>query len=197
MRYSLILLIICSLLSACQSSPRKNFYLLNAMPVEQTDQAAEITTLVGIGPVEVAEYLNRLHMVYEANDGSLVLADNDYWAEPLREGIPRIIGLNLTARDTRRGMVNFPWRRDNKPDYSLRLALHSLHRIGGEAYINATWELMDVNERSSLLRRHFIRRVPVTSGARPLAQAYSQLLAELSADMDQALLQHTHPRRSD
>lgn len=193
MRYSFILLLICSLLGACQSSPRKNFYLLNATPVEQTEQATEITTLIGIGPVEVAEYLNRLHMVYEANDGSLVLADNDYWAEPLREGIPRIIGLNLTARDPHRGMVKFPWRRDSEPDYSLRLALHSLHRIGSEAYINATWELVDVNERNSLLRRHFIRRIPVASGARALAQAYSQLLAELSADMDQALTQHTQP----
>lgn len=196
MRYSFILLLICSLLGGCQSSPRKNFYLLNATPVEQSEQTAEITTLIGIGPVEVAEYLNRLHMVYEASDGSLVLADNDYWAEPLREGIPRIIGLNLTARDPHRGMVNFPWRRDSKPDYSLRLALHSLHRTGSDAYINATWELVDVNERNSLLRRHFIRRIPVASGARALAQAYSQLLAELSADMDQALIQHTQ-RRSD
>lgn len=193
MRNLFILLTVCSLLGACQSSPRKNFYLLSAAPAEQSNNT-EVTTLIGIGPVEVAEYLNRLHMVYEAEDGSLVMADNDYWAEPLREGIPRVIGLNLTARDASRSVVNFPWRRDSKPDYSLRVAVHSLHRVGSDAYINATWELVDVNERTSLLRRHFIRRQPVAVGPRALAQAYSQLLADLSTSMDQALTQHT--RRS-
>ena len=195
-RYPIILLIVCSLLAACQSSPRKNLYLLSAAPMEQVEGAGEIETLVGIGPIEVAEYLNRLHLVYEADSGSLVLADNDYWAEPLREGIPRVIGLNLTARDPRRGIVNFPWRRDMKPEFSLRVTLHSLHRVEGTAYINATWELVDVSARASLLRRHFIRQIPVTAGARSLAQAYSQLLAELAAEMDQALV-HQTPSRSD
>lgn len=190
MRYSLILIIACAMLSACQSSPRKNYYLLNATAAPQTENSTEIQTLVGVGPVEVAEYLNRLHMVYEAGDGSLVLASNDYWAEPLREGIPRVIGLNLVARDPTRGIVSFPWRRDSKPVHSVRLVVHSLHRVGDEAYMNATWELVNNVESTSLVRRHFIRRVQVAAGARSLAQAYSQLLAELSLDMDQALTRH-------
>lgn len=194
MRYPIVLLVVCSLLGACQSSPRKNFYLLTAEPVA-TPSSTTIDTLIGVGPIEVAEYLNRLHIVYEVKDGSLVVADNAHWAEPLNEGIARVIGLNLTAQDARRGIVNFPWRRDTRPDISLRLALHSLHRVDGKAYINATWELVDVNERTSLLRRHFVRQIPAGPGAKSLAQAYSQLLTELSTEMDQALTQHT--RRSD
>src|SRR5690606_33786205 len=86
MRYPIVLLVVCSLLGACQSSPRKNFYLLTAEPVA-APSSTTIDTLIGVGPIEVAEYLNRLHMVYEVKDGSLVVADNAHWAEPLNEGI--------------------------------------------------------------------------------------------------------------
>ncbi len=103
MRYPIVLLVVCSLLGACQSSPRKNFYLLTAEPVA-APSSTTIDTLIGVGPIEVAEYLNRLHMVYEVKDGSLVVADNAHWAEPLNEGIARVIGLNLTAQDARRAI---------------------------------------------------------------------------------------------
>lgn len=189
MRYTFFLIICCCLLSACQSSPRKNYYLLTAAAVEEKTSAENITQVIGIGPIEVAEYLNRLHMVYQAEDGSLAMADNDYWAEPLNKGIARVLALNLTQRDTSRSFVNFPWRSDSKPDYSLRLQVHTLNRTANQAHINATWELVDNTEKTKLQRRHFIRTISVKSGAWALAQAYSQLFAELATEMDEALRQ--------
>lgn len=146
-----------------------------------------INETIGIGPIEVAEYLNRLHIVYQAEDGSLMMAANDYWAEPLDKGIARTLALNLTQHDTSRSFVIFPWRSDSKPENSLRLQIHSLNRSGNEATINATWELIDNEKKISLLRRHFIRTTEASSGSRGLAQAYSKLFSELADEMDKVI----------
>lgn len=189
MRYIFFPVIFCFLLSACQTSPRKNYYLLTAPAVEQHQSTKAITQVIGIGPIEVADYLQRLHIVYQSDDGSLVMAENDYWAEPLDKGIARVLALNLTGRDTSRSFVNFPWRRDSKPHYSLRLQIHSLNRTDNQAHINATWELVDNRTGTKLQRRHFIRTTAVNTGAKALAHAYSKLFADLAIEMDEALTQ--------
>jgi uncharacterized lipoprotein YmbA len=190
MRSIILLVCVCSLISACQNSPRKNYYLLSAEMPEQHHVSGNITTLIGIGPIEVAEYLNRSHLVYQDEGGRLIMADNDYWAEPLRKGIPRVLALNLTHNNPERSVVNFPWRRDSAPRYSVRLTIQSLDRMNNHAHINATWELVDNTEKAHLLRRHFIRTTPVDAGAASLTKAYSQLLKELAVEINEALNQH-------
>jgi hypothetical protein len=187
MRLILCLILLTSLLSGCSQSPRKNYYLLSVPPTEQPIAAQEITTVIGVGPIEIAEYLNRLHIVYQTKEGSLVMAENDYWAEPLNNGITRALTLNLTQSDNSRSIVSFPWRQDSKPHYSLRLKIYGLDRVGDQAKINATWELIDNSQKQTVQRRHFIRTTESKPGAKALAQAYSQLIAELAAKMDKAL----------
>lgn len=188
MRYLLLMVSLCCLLSACQQSPRNNYYVLTEPAAESLSPAENITTVIGIGPIQVAEYLNRLSIVYREEDGSLFMADNDYWAEPLNKGIARVIALTLTQVDSSRGFVSFPWRGDSSPRYSLRLQIHSLNRSESQANINATWELVDNTQKTVLHRRHFIRATAANPGAKALAQAYSQLLADLAREMDQALV---------
>src|SRR5690606_25921034 len=125
MKKILLVIFISSLLYGCQQSPRKNYFLLDS-PTVTTSASENITSLIGIGPITLAEYLHRLQVVYQADDGKLIMADNDYWAEPLDNGIARAIALNLTQRDSSRGFIHFPWRADTRPAYSFRVHVHSL-----------------------------------------------------------------------
>jgi len=192
MRPFIIITCLC-LLAACQSSPRKNYFYLSATLVPEsksiTDNQGNLTQLIGIGPIELADYLNRLQMIENQTDNSLNMADNAYWAEPLDKSIPRVVALNLTSLNSNRSFVTFPWRSDSKPRYSLRLTVDSLTRNQGKASITATWELMDNDTKSHLLRRNFSRSITVATGPKALAQAYSNLLAELAKEMDTALAQ--------
>ncbi len=184
------LAVLCILLAACQSSPQKKYFYLNTVPTTQKPLApstGNITTVIGIGPIEIADHLNRLQIIYSQSNNLLTVADNDYWAEPLDKGIARVLALNLIQRNDNRSFTNFPWRNDSKPQYSLRLQINSMTRANNEASIIATWELMDNNTKVNLQRRNFIRTTPVESGAKNLAQAYSKLLAELATEMDEAL----------
>jgi uncharacterized lipoprotein YmbA len=186
MKKTLLVIFITSLLYGCQQSPRKNYFLLDS-PMMTASTSENITTLIGIGPITLAEYLHRLQVVYQAEDGQLIMADNDYWAEPLDKGIARAITLNLTQRDSSRSFIHFPWRADTRPAYSFRVHVHSLNRQDNTAHINTTWELIDNSNKVALVRRHFIRSTPTASGSGALIQAYSRLIAELAAEMDGVL----------
>jgi uncharacterized lipoprotein YmbA len=176
---------------ACQHSPRKNYYYLSPISEKTTTQNAanQNLQLIGIGPVDIAEYLTRSQIIDNQTDNTLTLSENAYWAEPLDKSIARVISLNLTQMNNSRSFVNFPWRSDTKPHYSLRLHIDELSRSGKNANINATWELIDNDGRKSILRHNFLHSLPAESGAKGLASTYSQLLAELSKQIDNALNQ--------
>lgn len=182
---------LCSLIAACQHSPKKNYYYLTPQAV--TEQSASQSNndtalqLIGIGPVEVADYLNRSQIIDNQTDNTLNMSENAYWAEPLDKSIARVLSLNLTQLNSSRSFVNFPWRSDNKPRYSLRIRIDNLARSGSNASINATWELVNTETKTSVVRRIFVRSIPVAAGTKALAQSYSQLLGDLSKEMDDAL----------
>jgi uncharacterized lipoprotein YmbA len=53
MRYLTLLTALCLLL-ACQQSPQKRYYVLSATTTAATNTGQSISTLVGIGPIEIA-----------------------------------------------------------------------------------------------------------------------------------------------
>jgi uncharacterized protein len=203
--FILITIAIC-FLSSCQHSPQKKYYLLTPEMADMTEQqnnnssSINITSVIGIGPIEIADYLHRPQIVYTPNGDKqsanrLSVSGTDYWAEPLDKGIARVIGLNLTHTNSNRSFVYFPWRSDTKPRYSLRIHISSLTCTNNQATMLADWELVDSNRisnvqsnvQSNMQRRRFSRTLPVSGGAQELSQAYSKLFSELSAEMNKTL----------
>lgn len=187
MRYLTLLTALCLLL-ACQQSPQKRYYVLSATTTAATNTGQSISTLVGIGPIEIADYLKRPNMVRMRNNNTLNLTTNEYWAEPLNKGIARILALNLTQHNPSRMVQEFPWRSDSIPLYSLRIQIHELILTDHNAMINATWELTEVAKKTSLKREHFVRSLDAGTSAADMAEAYSKLLAQLSEEMNRALV---------
>lgn len=177
-------LIGCTLMG-CQQSPRKQYYLLSATP--STNQSADVTHTLGLGPIEVAEYLQRSQLIVNRDANSLQMPDNAYWGEPLQKGIARVLSINLMNHQPTRLIETFPWRSDSTPPLSIRLQIHELQIIDGNAVINASWKLIDTINNKTLSQHHFLRKQPCTENARDIAAAYSALLAELATEMDKGL----------
>ncbi len=191
MRRILLIAFSCSLFLSCQHSPQKNFYYLTAQLDREKNQAHtennNINQLIGIGPIDIADYLNRSQIIDNQSNNSLNMSDNAFWAEPLDKSIARVTALNLTQANSTRNFVYFPWRIDSKPRFSIRIRVDELSRTANQAKLNANWELMDNETKRNLLRKNFTRSTSVNSGAKALAQAYSTLLAELAGEMDAEL----------
>ena len=188
--YSLVLPLVW--LAGCQQSPHKDYYLLSAPQVDAPAPQG-IQQLIGIGPIEIADYLKRNQMVFSKNNQALQQLPNAFWAEPLDKGIARVLALNLTRQDPARMLIHFPWRSDSRPPLSLRVQVHSLNLDDQGASIHATWELFDNHSHTSASRQHFIRRLECPRNPSAMAKAYGELLAQLAGEMDKALREKTTP----
>jgi uncharacterized protein len=178
--------VVMGLLVGCQHSPRKQYYLLSATSTSPNNST--INQTIGLGPIELADYLERSHIVHNRNANRLQLAEMEHWGEPLQKGIARVLAINLMHHDSARLVEHFPWRNDAKPKLSLRLTIYDLQLIDGNASINASWKLIDNQTKAVLTQQHFVRNHASGTGAEQIAAAYSALLAELASEMDKALI---------
>lgn len=188
MTRTLIIVLICMLVSSCQQSPGKNYYLLNTTPT--ANHSGEITQVIGLGPIELADYLERSHIVRNRDANRLQMADIDHWGEPLEKGITRVLAINLMNQNNTRLVESFPWRSDAAPKFSLRLTVYDLQLINGAAAINASWKLINNETKTVLSQQHFVRNKVSGDSAAQIATTYSELLAELAEEMDKALAAH-------
>lgn len=187
----IMIFLLCALATGCQQSPRKHYYLLSATPTaNQSDanQPNSISHTIGLGPIEMADYLDRSHIVRNRDANRLQLAEVDHWGEPLEKGITRVLAINLMNHNNTRLIEHFPWRSDATPALSLRLSIYDLQLINGAAVINASWKLIDNNTKAVLSQQHFVRTKPSGESAAQIAKSYSELLADLASEMDKALL---------
>lgn len=187
----MVIVLLCLIASGCQQSPRKHYYLLSATPtVNQTDtkQSNSISHTIGLGPIELADYLERSHIVRNRDANRLQLADVDHWGEPLEKGIARVLAINLMNHDSARLVEHFPWRSDATPQFSVRLSIYDLQLMNGTAAINASWKLIDNNTKAVLSQHHFLRSKPSGESAAHIAKAYSELLNDLASEMHKVLL---------
>lgn len=188
MRIFITLFLVGSLLVGCQQSPRKQYYLLSAPPT--ANHTAEITRTLGLGPIDVADYLRNSQIIINRNANHLQITDNAYWGEPLQKGIARVLAVNLMNQQTNALIETFPWRSDSTPKLSLRLTIYDLQLINGEALINASWKLINNESKAVLTQQHFVRSKPSGESAAQIAVIYSELLAELAGEMNKALIAH-------
>ncbi|MBB1439935.1 membrane integrity-associated transporter subunit PqiC [Shewanella sp. SG41-4] len=184
-------LLLLSLVSGCQSSPEKQYFVLTAMPSQMVSGSTALEHDIGIGPIDVAEYLHFTQLMYQLDDGSLQRFANSYWAEPLEQGISRVMSINLSQGDRRRNLVLFPWRANNTPQYSIKIKVTSLNRDGNNARLNANWELTNNLLHQTLAKQNFIAVTNAGSTTAELVSAYSNLLAQLAKEIEKSLPQNS------
>lgn len=170
-------------LSACQGprSLNTSYYLLTAHSPRAEAPMRE--TVIGVGPVRVAPFLDRPQIITHGGGGETEVSDGQRWAEPLDRGIQRVLVQNLaglTGADIR----NFPWTRTTAPEYAVRIDILDFNRIAdGNAVLEAHWMLEDVKRKELLYSRKETFQAPL-DGAEDdhaaLAKAYSELINQLA-----------------
>ncbi|ABE53957.1 protein of unknown function DUF330 [Shewanella denitrificans OS217] len=185
-----------ALLTGCQTSPQKNYYVLTSAAPPRLASNTSLELAIGIGPISIPEYLHFTQLVYQTQAGYLHRFDNSYWAEPLDQGINRILGLNLTQASPSRQLVQFPWRLENRPQYSISINILNLNLMEGQASLQAVWTLKDLSSTTKAIPaspqkdgqgQHFQASVPAEQSATGLVMAYSQLLQLLSEQINASL----------
>ena len=155
MNRRLLLAFLCvwtALLGGCGTpSPRPDYFLLSA----DAAPAVEKTTLtLGIATFDVAEYLRRVEMVTLAGSNRLRIDPYRRWAEPLDEGMRRILALNLAALLGTDSVRTMPWPRDWVPHWLLRCSIVRLDVKDDAIDLVAVWSLQDGKRKRAARRAH-------------------------------------------
>jgi len=186
-RRSFVTLGMMLMLSACNGfrSSEPQHYLL--MPKAPAADVGAQDFSIGVGPVHVAQFLQRPQIVTHDGSGNLNIDSNERWGEPLEPSIQRVLVQNLsvlTGAQTR----NFPWRQNLTPDYAVRIDVIDLDKVGGNAILEVAWSLEDLkNARVLKTQQQRFSTNIVGIGNGSLATAYSELFTQLAQQVTSAL----------
>ncbi|MCZ6830269.1 MAG: PqiC family protein [Gammaproteobacteria bacterium] len=168
------------LLGACGSTPPSNYYMLSANAGGMPGSSGPA---LGIGPIQVPEYLRRNTMVLNRDSHRLTLAEYDRWAEPLKEGIARVVALNLAVLLDTQQVQRYPWRRHSPPQFGVSVQVIQMSLEGNQASLVTEWSLTDVATSVVVVQKISSFKVSADSGADAVAAAYSDLLLQLSEEI--------------
>lgn len=177
-------LLACLLLASCGTGAR-SFYLLTGDGPAPSGGG----TGIGVGPVALAEYIDRPNLVIAQAENQLGIAESHRWAGDLSSSIARVTATNLGRRLNTGNIRTYPWRGDDGLRYQITLDIRQFHGAAdGHAVIEAGWRAYALPERRIVASRTFTDREPLAAdGYQPLVAAQSRLLSRLADDIAASL----------
>lgn len=176
-------LMLAVMVGACASTPPTRFYALSAEDA-QVSGTTDSRVIIGVGPIEVAPYLERGQIVTRGPGNRLELADFDQWAEPIETSIARVVAANLDALVPGIQAIVRPWP-DTEPAYTVMIKFSRFDTdASGEAGLDADWGIVDEGQkRMAVVRDARIRRPGGGADYNAVAGSLSEALAELSREI--------------
>jgi uncharacterized lipoprotein YmbA len=181
-------------LGACFSSPSSRFYMLNSMQETAVSTGSGVdsnTVSICVGPVLLAEYLDRKQICTRENAYEVKYAEFHRWAEPLDAALPRVLVENLSMLLGTARISVFPWKSPAPADYQVRIMLLRFNgESGGQAVLKARWSLKAEGQKESVVDRMTSIVEPVESGEyEALVKAQNKALDKMSREIAEAIKQ--------
>lgn len=180
----LITIIAALLLSSCSTrSPEANFYLLEneLSNVDKTN-----TIRVGLGPVSVADYLQKPQIAIRTNTSQIIFSEFDRWASDLRGLIISALQHDLSNELNSNNVFEYPWRKSDQVEYAIQLDIKRFDASFEEssAYLEAKMVLSSPNGQS--VARSFALTESFSGNSyAAVVSAERRLLAQLARQMAQ------------
>lgn len=181
MKYVLISLMASALLlvNACSTrSPNSNFYLLEneLNPVEKPGNLR-----IGLGPVNLADYLQKPQIAIRTNTSQIIFSEFDRWASDLRGLIINSLRYDLGNQLNTDNVFEYPWRKSDQVDYAIQLDIHRFDASFDEssAYIEAKMVLTS-SQGQSIARAFAITESLSSNTYAAVVSAERRLLQQLA-----------------
>lgn len=176
------------LLLACGRSSPTNYYLLeSSLGSVQVDKMPRKS--LRIAQVEIPAYLSRNNIVSRVKgETRLIVAEFHLWAEPVGNGVRRVVEEMLTPPLLKEGISVLPASTESRTDYTLLLDVQRLDgNFDEKAVLESRWTLLDANDR--VVERGLFSAEEMVPGAdyNVLVAAESKLLRDFGKYLAQKL----------
>jgi uncharacterized lipoprotein YmbA len=141
---------------------------------------------IGVGPVIMPGYLDRTQVVTRTGHDRVKLATFHRWAEPLENGIARILADEIGARVPTDRVVMFPWRGivARAILYQVVVAVDRFDgSLDGNVTLDARWRILGKNGDELAFSRSTITETVAGSGYDPMVAAMSRTLVALGQEI--------------
>ena len=163
-------------LVACGSSPPARYYALSEPAVTTVEKSG--TTLVALGPLMLADYLQRPQIVVRGKDQQLHVAEYDRWAETPDRAIARWLARDLDAKLAAATVIDATMP-SSLPNYRIRGQIAQWDvDAGANAVLAVQWEIVDRDGKPVVAMRSSRYATPVGS-----ASDYAQVVRGLNATL--------------
>lgn len=180
-----------TILLACGTTPNPNLYVLEPIQKLGTTADTENYTYL-VGPIVVAEHLNRPEIVNRDTRYRVAVDPLERWAEPLDEGVLRTVAENLTALLNTERVVMYPWAFTNIADFVVRANIHEFGpKSADEVVLDVSWMIGDGKGKVLTLRRSSYAGTRSGNSNAATAAAMSDALGDMSRDIAETLRTHT------
>lgn len=179
-------------LSGCGavSEPSK-FYLLNSLsPSDDAIVKVPLNLAIGIGPVDIPEYVDRPQIVTRVSANELNLDEFHKWAEPLKKNIPQVLADNVSVLMKTDHVASYPWKRTTQIDYQVTVDITRMDTApDGEAHLIARWQIFGEDTRTVLDTQtsHFTASLQGT-GYAAVVSAINQTISDLSRSIGKSII---------
>ncbi len=180
-----LLSVVLFLLSGCGTSPSTNFYSLTAAQDSNVAlKPAGGRIVVGVGPVEVAPYLERSQMVLRSGRNGVELSEFDQWIEPMESNIENALVANLAGLLPAIHPIARPWpEADARYHVFVRVQQFDSDR-DGRVILHAHWGiLVDEPESMPVIKESIVRQGAAGPDYEAIVGAMSVALSDLSAEI--------------
>jgi uncharacterized lipoprotein YmbA len=173
-------------------SQSTRFYTLSVLPEAEVASMADSPArnpAVGIGPIQIADYLNQSKIVTRSSDNRLQPAEYDQWAGSFKDNLTHVLADNLGFMVPTERIYLYPWRTSLPIDYQVVVDIVRCDgRLGEAVQLVARWSLLSGEEKQVLAtKRSSIDEAVQGSDFDALVAAQSRALARLSREIVAAI----------
>ena len=176
-----------AMLPGCLSTPPTRYYSLAPVETKALVSASGTISrdmavpLVGIGPLQIAKYLDRNQIVIRPTPHRVEISEFDQWISNPADQIYLTIQENLSTLLATDRIVRYPWKRSAEPDFQVSIEVLQMDGIlGKEVQLVARWQLYHKNgARLVASEKTQITEDVSGEGFDPLARAHSRALGKL------------------
>ncbi|MCX5817289.1 MAG: PqiC family protein [Proteobacteria bacterium] len=187
------IIIMISLLLGCSStSPPPKFYTLSSLVSPKTAEffpSRSDTLVIGIGPVEIPDYLDKPQIVTRTATNELLISEFNLWGGSLKMDVTRVLIENISSFLGSEPVTIVTWRAHVSGSYRIPIYLFRLDATpDGTILLRAKWGIVAKDGITvESIRESSITKPVKGKEYNDTVNAMSDVLADLSKEIASAI----------
>lgn len=185
-RISLILVFL-FFFTGCGTTKLSKFYTLNSLKIQDTAQKTTSSNrdiLIGIGPVNIPDYLDRPQMVSRTSQNELYIDEFNRWADSLDSDIARVLAENLSTLLSEEHVSVLTFMPAAPFKYRIMVNVTRFDLMPDNTFLLKTqWSIVGKDEKKLLMRESYLSEQIDGKDYGAKVAAMSRAIEILSRDM--------------